>query len=49
MGKNKIAQTPIRIPPDLKEKLLEIAEREHWTMNQAMLEAIKILIANKLN
>jgi predicted DNA-binding protein len=47
MSKNKIAQTPIRIPPDLKEKLLEVAEMEHWTMNQALLEAIKLLIASK--
>lgn len=43
-GSNKIATTCIRIPPDLKEQLREIAETEHWTFNQTVVEAIKSLI-----
>lgn len=47
MGGNKVPLTPIRIPEDLKEELKEIAKREHWSMNQAVIEAIKLLIAEK--
>ena len=49
MGTNKVPQTPLRIPNELKEQLKEIAQREHWTLNQTMIEAIKLLIAEKDN
>jgi uncharacterized protein (DUF1778 family) len=42
---NKTPQTAIRIPPDIKEQIKDIAELEHWNFNQAMLEAAKLLIA----
>lgn len=47
MGTDRLPQVHVRIPHDLKEQLEEVAKRERWTVNQAMIEAIKLLIAEK--
>lgn len=47
MSRNLVPQTAVRIPPDLKEQLKEKAEREHWSLNQAVIEAIKLLIKDE--
>lgn len=44
MGRNTVPQTNVRIPEQLKEQLRERAEREHWTMTTAIVEAIKLLL-----
>lgn len=36
--------TAVRLPDTLKEQLKEIAELEHWTQNQALIEATKLLV-----
>lgn len=40
----KIQPTSVRIPPELKIKLEAIAEREHWSFNQSIIEAIKVMV-----
>lgn len=46
---NKVSPTSVRIPPDLKKQLEEIAASEHWTFNQSVVEAIKLLVKEKVN
>lgn len=40
-------QTYVRLPEHLKEQLKVIAKNEGWTMNQAMIEAVKLLVKQK--
>jgi non-homologous end joining protein Ku len=37
----------LRLPKEIREQVKEIAEKEHWTFNQAMVEAAKLLIETK--
>ena len=45
--KEKYQPTSVRLPPDLKKQLEAIAEKEHWSFNQSIIEAVKFLVKEK--
>lgn len=47
MKDHKVPQIHVRLPQELREQLDEISKREHWTLNQAMIEAVKMLLKSK--
>lgn len=46
-SKPRDPQINFRLPESLKDELTELAKREHWNLNQTMIEAVKLLLANK--
>lgn len=42
-----VTLTAFRIPNKLKDQVNKLAEKEHWTFNQAIIEAVKLLIKSK--
>lgn len=43
----KIIPVSLRLPEELKEALELVADKEHWSFHQAMIESIKLMIKSQ--
>lgn len=42
-----VISTTIRLPKELRNELENVAKSEHWSFNQAVVEAVKLLVKTK--